>query len=654
MPLPSLPKPNLCPQYPNTDARCPPTPRSLVAFLSNPRPPSCYIDYWMTALRPFDAEQRYSHSSTLLLSVFIEIDARSGNASRAASNYTRSPQSRRLSFTAKFVPVQSSKPQNSTERVRIVRRRIRHRTHAKIFMNLSYFASDKQSAQSELQELRRYADQAHFTSTSPFSHLVRPSIENRNRARRALKFLAPAGHLGAADYVPFSRARYAGKTSAGGETSIGFSQTLVSLRTSLSKKKPGHDSLILPVYILSGASISIAETITQKNLVTFAVKSWYANRLNEIGAINYKALYSPSLYFLLSTYVPIADTYLKKSVMVSMAFVRHTQSKGAWVFIEATGSATGRLRVPARRSTSRRVLNLDRVAVQGSFLLNWLDEVSTSTADWRFFALFLLHDFQTKAQKSFQRLRINLAASLSLALVKIFVNNLRLITSIYLLVSIPNHKKFPATGGKPTSYTCRSKDRDPWYCTECKHDVTQEEKYHQRVFHQKTCDVAYPNEKPQKYHRTLGVFSCKRCDFSAQDPSRFGEHIRELCTALDPALVPKQSNPLSEPLEFVRQSEPDLQHPRSPIAGIGNRRRSFPSTRTANPPPRPNLADFPVIDPRNYLRIPEPTTITTHETIPLATVMGNSGLNSVKQVPESTGIHTTFGSVGGNSCHLFE
>ncbi|KAK6988387.1 hypothetical protein R3P38DRAFT_2481697, partial [Favolaschia claudopus] len=142
------------------------------------------------------------------------------------------------------------------------------------------------------------------------------------------------------------------------------------------------------------------------------------------------------------------------------------------------------------------------------------------------------------------------------------------------------------------------------------------EKYHQRVSHQKTCDVAYPNEKSQRFHRTLGVFSCTRCEHSHQDPTRFGEHIRD-CTALDPALVPKQSNPVSGPSEYLRQSEHDLQHPTSPIPGIGIRRRSFPLTRTANPPPRPNLADFPTIDPRDYLRIPEPTTITTHETIPL-------------------------------------
>ncbi|KAK6969068.1 C2H2-type domain-containing protein [Favolaschia claudopus] len=148
-----------------------------------------------------------------------------------------------------------------------------------------------------------------------------------------------------------------------------------------------------------------------------------------------------------------------------------------------------------------------------------------------------------------------------------------------------------------------SNARAPWYCSRCQGEDTT--------------DVAYPDEKPQTFHRTLGKFSCKRCEFTpCEDPARLGDHVR-LCRAPDPVLISQHRDPPSKPTEYLRQSTVDLTHPTSPIPGLGIRRPSFPITRTVHPPPRPNLANFPVIDPRNYLRIPEPSTITTHETIPL-------------------------------------
>jgi hypothetical protein len=92
-------------------------------------------------------------------------------------------------------------------------------------------------------------------------------------------------------------------------------------------------------------------------------------------------------------------------------------------------------------------------------------------------------------------------------------------------------------------------------------------------------------------------------------------HVQD-CQRPNPEVLEQEPQPLKEPVTFPRQLSENLSHPASPIPGVGIRRPSFQPAASSRPSP-PDLNKFPVIDENNYIRAPEPTTITTHPTIAL-------------------------------------
>ncbi|KAJ6587558.1 hypothetical protein DFH09DRAFT_1307785 [Mycena vulgaris] len=121
--------------------------------------------------------------------------------------------------------------------------------------------------------------------------------------------------------------------------------------------------------------------------------------------------------------------------------------------------------------------------------------------------------------------------------------------------------------------------------------------------------------------RVLGVFACVRCVLSFPDPVRLQDHT-VVCYAPNPAFLPLDAPLPPIPLSFFRQPSPaPLSSPvSSPLPGLGISRPSFPQYLPLSappPPPKQKIEDFPALIPKDDLYIPEDTTITRHQDVPL-------------------------------------
>ncbi|KAJ7445560.1 hypothetical protein B0H11DRAFT_2290910 [Mycena galericulata] len=155
-------------------------------------------------------------------------------------------------------------------------------------------------------------------------------------------------------------------------------------------------------------------------------------------------------------------------------------------------------------------------------------------------------------------------------------------------------------------------------CTKCSLPLEGlSQQYHDRLVHQQKATVAYPAEQPQILKRVLGQFKCLRCHFNTPDPTRLQEHVRG-CQALNPDVHPTPPD-FTEPVLFPRRTPPTTPSS-SPSRGAGAPGPSSPNSSPV-PPPRPNLPqdidDLPTFYESEYFRVPEPTTITSHPTLPL-------------------------------------
>ncbi|KAJ7435402.1 hypothetical protein FB451DRAFT_1379456 [Mycena latifolia] len=181
----------------------------------------------------------------------------------------------------------------------------------------------------------------------------------------------------------------------------------------------------------------------------------------------------------------------------------------------------------------------------------------------------------------------------------------------------------------PSSLSPQQRTMSSFHCSKCNFPVFDKQKYHDRLVHQNETSAAFPSEDLQRFQRVLGHFTCPRCadpPFTTPDPSRFQEHVRQ-CNAPNPDLLPHPPPPPSLPFPFPRQ-DAGPPPPNSPIPGVGIPRPSFPSPHStpgnrpppAHPPriqPASNIADFPIFRESEFIRRPEPSTITSHPTIPI-------------------------------------
>ncbi|KAJ7120621.1 hypothetical protein C8R43DRAFT_1136784 [Mycena crocata] len=161
----------------------------------------------------------------------------------------------------------------------------------------------------------------------------------------------------------------------------------------------------------------------------------------------------------------------------------------------------------------------------------------------------------------------------------------------------------------------------PWICSKCDPSfgpIKVERKYHNRVVHQAETKAHYPGEESEVFERLFGIFSCKRCIFTHPDPTRLQGHTRK-CNVPNPDTLSSPTPSPAHPAHFPRQERPETV-PNSPVPSLGLPRPSFPAPPTphlaSQPHPR-TIDDFPVISASEFLRSPEPTTITTHPNLPL-------------------------------------